>query len=648
MNKALLVGSIALSLGMVSTSATAFDIYITEMDWGGVSTAFGAIHSYNMGTTFGGTFFSQPWTATTLNFYAEGSGAHTWAGTSAQGAYSYNFTLTGTQFAFGISWDVIGIVDIPVLMIMDCHGYDMCTGVSTPMQTPPFPGQEGPLFNGYECVYCAVYDMNFISANTVSVDENSIMTGYTAIAQYYPGDVFTYSLTGGTDQSVFTINSNTGVLSFKSAPDFEMPVDSDSNNDYEVIVTADDGVGLTATQAVTITVKNILNDGEPVITLNNSSTIYNLLIGDTYADAGATANDPEDGDLTSSIVITSTVDTSTTGNYTVTYQVTDSGGITVTASRKVSVRENALIIDMTEMDFGVVEVVSGQISSASLGDTFTGMFFGSPWSATTLAYYAEGSESHTWAEDSPQGAYAYEFTLTGTQLAYGISWNWYGNTSVPVLMIMDCGSIDPAPGAICTGIGTPMQTPPFPGQAPAFNGVVAQPAGNEPDITLNGDSAIFLEVDSIYNDLGAIATDIEDGDLTSSIVLNNPVDTSVDGVYTVIYRVTDSDANTVYVRRTVGIGDADGDGLSFSNDNCLAVTNSNQRDTDGDGFGNYCDTDFNNDGIVNSLDIGIFKQRFFTTDVDSDVNGDGATNSLDLGLFKKMFINPPGPSGLIF
>lgn len=63
----------------------------------------------------------------------------------------------------------------------------------------------------------------------------------------------------------------------------------------------------------------------PVITLIGNSTI-NLTVGDSYTDAGASANDNEDGDITNSIVKTGTVDTSTAGTYTIKYNVSDSAG----------------------------------------------------------------------------------------------------------------------------------------------------------------------------------------------------------------------------------------------------------------------------------------------------------------------------------
>ena len=54
----------------------------------------------------------------------------------------------------------------------------------------------------------------------------------------------------------------------------------------------------------------------------------------------------------------------------------------------------------------------------------------------------------------------------------------------------------------------------------------------------------------------------------------------------------------------------------------------------------------NNDGIVNALDLGLFKLRLLTSDPDADLNGDGLVNSLDLGIFKSLFLKPPGPSSV--
>ncbi len=81
------------------------------------------------------------------------------------------------------------------------------------------------------------------------------------------------------------------------------------------------------------------NDSEPVITLNGESHIT-LNVGDTYTEQGATAKDDKDGDISSKISITGSVNTSKAGKYTVTYSVKNSSGKTVTKTRTITVKES--------------------------------------------------------------------------------------------------------------------------------------------------------------------------------------------------------------------------------------------------------------------------------------------------------------------
>ena len=90
--------------------------------------------------------------------------------------------------------------------------------------------------------------------------------------------------------------------------------------------------------------------------------------------------------------------------------------------------------------------------------------------------------------------------------------------------------------------------------------------------------------------------------------------------------------------------DTDGDGVPDSQDNCTLVANPTQCDGDNDGYGNHCDADFNDDLIVNGLDIGPMKASFGTADPITDLNCDGIVNGLDIGPLKVMFGTPPGPS----
>ena len=100
----------------------------------------------------------------------------------------------------------------------------------------------------------------FSSSSIFSVDENVRSVG-TVVASDSDAldDVTGYRVSGGVDSARFSI-TNGGVLSFRSAPDFENPVDSGGNNVYNLIVTATSGMGSrvrTATQSITVTVNDV-------------------------------------------------------------------------------------------------------------------------------------------------------------------------------------------------------------------------------------------------------------------------------------------------------------------------------------------------------------------------------------------------------
>ena len=86
---------------------------------------------------------------------------------------------------------------------------------------------------------------------TTSISENT-----TTVHTFTTNETITWSLIGGDDSNLFTINSSTGALSFSSAPDYELSSDKDSNNNYVVIVRATDSSGNNSDQTLTVS----LND----------------------------------------------------------------------------------------------------------------------------------------------------------------------------------------------------------------------------------------------------------------------------------------------------------------------------------------------------------------------------------------------------
>ena len=120
----------------------------------------------------------------------------------------------------------------------------------------------------------------FSSGATASVEENATSVVYTAAAtDSDAGTTLTYSLSG-TDASLFTIDADTGEVSFINAPDFENPGDAGGDNAYDIIVTASDGTNSTD-QTVAITVTDI-NESSPVITSSATASVEENVTGVVY------------------------------------------------------------------------------------------------------------------------------------------------------------------------------------------------------------------------------------------------------------------------------------------------------------------------------------------------------------------------------
>ena len=109
------------------------------------------------------------------------------------------------------------------------------------------------------------------SLATASFTENGSGAAYTVTAtdDAETGVALAYTLSG-TDAALFNIDSATGAVTFKSAPNFEAPKDAGANNVYNFVVAATDGM-LSTTKAVAV---NVTNQNEtPVITSNGAGSL---------------------------------------------------------------------------------------------------------------------------------------------------------------------------------------------------------------------------------------------------------------------------------------------------------------------------------------------------------------------------------------
>lgn len=80
----------------------------------------------------------------------------------------------------------------------------------------------------------------------------------------------------------------------------------------------------------------------PTISLSGPARSY-VLVGTAYSEPGYSASDNIDGDISSKVSISGSVDTSKMGRNTLTYTVTDAAGNTATASRSVFVYEKQAV-----------------------------------------------------------------------------------------------------------------------------------------------------------------------------------------------------------------------------------------------------------------------------------------------------------------
>jgi uncharacterized repeat protein (TIGR02543 family) len=136
--------------------------------------------------------------------------------------------------------------------------------------------------------------------NSASIIVAENQTAVTTVTATDPDSTsFTYSISGGLDANLFAIDSSSGVLTFKNAPDFESPDDYYADNIYRVAVQVSDG-GLNDSQEISITVTDI--NEAPVITSNGGEVTANLEVKEGLtAVTVIKATDPEDDTLAFSI-----------------------------------------------------------------------------------------------------------------------------------------------------------------------------------------------------------------------------------------------------------------------------------------------------------------------------------------------------------
>ncbi len=127
-------------------------------------------------------------------------------------------------------------------------------------------------------------------ATRMKVSEGlAVVSSVTALDTNATDDV-RFSIVGGADKNLFSINAITGDIIAREVLDFEKPTDSDRNGTYKIVVQASDGT-LTDTQALTFVVSNLAKElvgtlGDDTINGSGKPEYLSGLFGDDRIYAG--------------------------------------------------------------------------------------------------------------------------------------------------------------------------------------------------------------------------------------------------------------------------------------------------------------------------------------------------------------------------
>ena len=334
---------------------------------------------------------------------------------------------------------------------------------------------------------------------------------YQIVASNMSGDKnhpFLYTVNNVGNVGVLNVNSSgliSGVIDVRS----KTIVDNSLTLSFNAIAANYAGASV---QPITLNLTVALPNEKPEIEIIGLNPKY-LITGDTYNDEGATAFDPEDGVITSSIVTTNPVNTAVAGTYQVKYNVQDSQGLA--ADEKI----RTVIVNLPANDPPVITRIGP--------------------AAVTIVQNTTYNDQGATALDAQDGDITSRIVTVNPV-----------NTSVPATYTITYNVTD------LGGLSADQVT----------RIVLVEPEPNTPPtISLIGDAAVTVNAGSTYTDQGATAFDAQDGDLTDSIVIttseggtgrigffSNP-STNIPRVLTITYTVTDSGGMSASTSRQVTV-----------------------------------------------------------------------------------------------
>ena len=237
----------------------------------------------------------------------------------------------------------------------------------------------------------------------------------------------------------------------------------------------------------------------PVITLL-PPTIMNIPVNTLFVEPGYSAIDDIDGDITNNVIVAGSVDATTLGTYSITYDVLD-------AANNHAVQKTRTV--------NVIDTIPPVFNFVPSDQTFE---------ATGL--------------DTPL-----------SESDYGIATATDNYDPSPIIT-NNASSTFPLGNTIIQWIATDQSN-----NFVNTNQIITIEDTTSPVITLNPTNPQIIEVGTIYSELGATASDNLDGDISASIIIDDSViDINNVGMYTVTYDVSDSVGNdAVQIARTVNV-----------------------------------------------------------------------------------------------
>jgi formylglycine-generating enzyme required for sulfatase activity len=182
---------------------------------------------------------------------------------------------------------------------------------------------------------------------------------------------------------------------------------SDVGNQVVTYSVSDAG-GNTNTATRTVTVRDTT---DPVITLLGDANMSHAK-DTTWVDPGATASDSLNGNLSSSIAVSGTVDVNTTGTYTLSYTVSDAGGNEASTSRTVNILEGQSSTHTADLNASVsLEMIWVEPGTFTMGE--------------------EGVATPVHEVTLTQGFYLGKYEVTQAQYEAVMTGNTYGLSATP-------------------------------------------------------------------------------------------------------------------------------------------------------------------------------------------------------------------------